>query len=50
MANLSGVLQEFVSWLTVNVRPFSYLLPDSIELVLCLGLLAYSALQLQQQL
>jgi hypothetical protein len=38
-----------MNWIAANARSFSYLLPDSIELVLYLSLAAYYAVQLQQQ-
>jgi hypothetical protein len=37
------------TWTAANVRSFSYLLPDTVELALYLCLAAYFAIQLQQQ-
>jgi|GEM_PF-1511393 hypothetical protein len=40
---------NIVEWVATNARSFSYLLPDTLELALYLGLLAYFAVQLAQQ-
>ena len=49
MLNIHYTLDKVVDWLVENVRPFSYLLPDSLELALYLGLIIYFATQLGQQ-
>jgi len=43
------ISDRFVNWLSANVRSFSYLLPDVLELALYLGLAAYFVLQIVQQ-
>ena len=43
------VSDRFANWLSANVRSFSYLLPDALELALYLGLAAYFVLQIVQQ-
>ena len=40
---------NIVEWIAANARSFSYLLPDTLELALYLGLLTYFAVQLAQQ-
>ncbi len=40
---------SIVDWVAGNARSFGYLLPDSLELVLYLGLVAYFAVQFAQQ-
>jgi hypothetical protein len=40
---------NIVEWVATNARSFSYLLPDTLELALYLGLLTYFAVQLAQQ-
>jgi hypothetical protein len=40
---------NIVQWVATNARSFSYLLPDTLELALYLGLLIYFAVQLAQQ-
>ncbi|MGA8857691.1 MAG: hypothetical protein WB643_11060 [Candidatus Bathyarchaeia archaeon] len=40
---------NIVEWVATNARSFSYLLPDTLELALYLGLLAYFVVQLAQQ-
>ena len=40
---------NIVEWVATNARSFSYLLPDTLELALYLGLLAYFAVQFAQQ-
>lgn len=45
----SHKFDDIVEWVATNARSFSYLLPDTLELVLYLGLLTYFAVQLAQQ-
>lgn len=49
MPNVHHTLDTVFDWVIENVRPFSYLLPDSLELALYLCLIAYFAIQLGQQ-
>jgi len=49
MPNTHHTLDKIVDWLVENVRPFSYLLPDSLELALYLCLIIYFATQIGQQ-
>ena len=49
MSGARSLADRIVTWIATNARSFSYLLPDSVELMLYLGLAAYFALQLQQQ-
>jgi hypothetical protein len=49
MANTHLTLVKAVDWLVENVRSFSYVLPDSLELAFYLCLIAYFAAQLGQQ-
>lgn len=49
MPNLHHTLDTAFDWLIENVRPYSYLLPDTLELALYLCLIAYFAIQLGQQ-
>ncbi|MGA8905252.1 MAG: hypothetical protein WB661_09625 [Candidatus Bathyarchaeia archaeon] len=44
-----SIADATVNWLLANARSFSYLLPDSLELGLYLGLAAYFAFQIAQQ-
>jgi hypothetical protein len=48
MLNTKSILDGIVNWVAANARSFSYLLPDSLELVLYLSLAAYFAAQLHQ--
>ena len=48
MLNIHHTLEKVVDWLVENVRPFSYLLPDSLELALYLCFI-YFATQIGQQ-
>ena len=48
-SNVTPIIDRLVNWLAANVRSFSYLLPDSVELALYVFIAAYFALQLQQQ-
>ena len=50
MARLRSLIDGFVNWIAANARSFSYVLPDTLELALYLGLAAYFAVQIQQQL
>jgi len=45
MPSVRSIIDRIVSWMATNAR-FSYLLPDTLELALYLGLVAYYALQL----
>ena len=49
MSSVRLILDGSVNWLVANVRSFGYLLPDTVELVLYLALVAYYAVQLAQQ-
>jgi hypothetical protein len=49
MLSIRYTLDKVVDWLVENVRSFSYLLPDSIELALYVCLIIYFATQLGQQ-
>jgi len=49
MSNVRSIIDRVVNWLAVNTRSFGYLLPDTLELVLYLGLAAYFTVQLAQQ-
>jgi hypothetical protein len=49
MLSLRALVEEMVKWTVANLRSFSYLLPDSVELALYLCIAAYFAIQLQQQ-
>jgi hypothetical protein len=48
MSGMKSFADRIVSWTAANMR-FSYLLPDSVELLLYLALVAYFVTQLQQQ-
>jgi hypothetical protein len=48
MPSVRSIVDRTVGWITANAR-FSYLLPDTLELALYLGLAAYYALQLHQE-
>ena len=50
MASLGVVADGVVNWLAANARSFSYMLPDSVELLLYLTIALYFALQLQQKM
>ena len=50
MASIGAFADGVVNWLAANVRSFSYMLPDSLELLLYLSLALYFALQVQQKL
>jgi hypothetical protein len=43
------IFDRFATWTAANARSFSYLLPDSLELVLYLSLAAYFAIQVGEQ-
>jgi hypothetical protein len=49
MSSVRTAIDNMVNWIAANARSFSYLLPDTLELVLYLGLAAYFAAQLAQQ-
>jgi hypothetical protein len=49
MSSVKSMIDGIMDWLAENARSFSYLLPDSLELALYIGLAAYFALQLAQQ-
>jgi len=50
MASIGAFADGVVNWLAANARSFSYMLPDSIELLLYLSLALYFAQQLQQKM
>jgi len=50
MAGVGAIADGVVNWLAANARSFSYMLPDSLELLLYLSLALYFALQLQQKM
>jgi len=50
MASLGAVADGVVNWLAAKARSFSYMLPDSVELLLYLSIALYFALQLQQKM
>jgi len=49
MSSVRSIIDGIVNWVAINSKSFSYLLPDSIELALYIGLAAYFALQIAQQ-
>ena len=49
MSSVRSIIDGIVNWVAINAKSFSYLLPDSIELALYIGLAAYFALQIAQQ-
>jgi hypothetical protein len=49
MSSVRSIADGIVNWIAANARWFSYLLPDTLELVLYLSLAAYFAVQVQQQ-
>jgi hypothetical protein len=49
MSSVRSAIDGVVNWMTANVRSFSYLLPDSLELALYLSLAAYFAFQIAQE-
>jgi hypothetical protein len=49
MSSVWNGIDGVVNWIAANARSFSYLLPDSLELALYLGIAAYFAVQLAQQ-
>jgi hypothetical protein len=49
MSSLRSLVDGIADWTAANVRAFSYLLPDTVELALYLCLAVYFAIQLQQQ-
>ena len=49
MSSVRLILDGSVNWLAANMKSFGYLLPDTVELVLYLALVAYYAVQLAQQ-
>ena len=49
LAAIRRVVDHTVNWLAANARSFSYVLPDSLELALYLGIAAYFAMQVVQQ-
>jgi len=44
-----AVVDRLLNWIARNARSFSYVLPDTLELALYLGLAAYFTAQLLQQ-
>ena len=49
MSSVRSIIDGLANWLAANTRSFGYLLPDTVELVLYLALVAYYAVQLAQQ-
>jgi hypothetical protein len=49
MSSVKLFADRIVSWTAANMRSFSYLLPDSVELLLYLAVAGYFIMQLQQQ-
>jgi hypothetical protein len=49
MPNLRAIIDRIIGWIAGGTR-FSYLLPDTLELMLLLTLAAYYAMQVQQEL
>jgi hypothetical protein len=49
MSGVWGMIDGAMNWIATNVRSFSYLLPDTLELALYLTLAAYLSIQLAQQ-
>jgi hypothetical protein len=49
MSDVWGMIDGAMNWIATNVRSFSYLLPDTLELALYLTLAAYLSIQLAQQ-
>jgi len=49
MSSAGAVIDGIMNWIAANARSFSYLLPDSLETALYLGLAAYFAAQVAQQ-
>ena len=47
--SLRLIVDKLANWLAANTKSFSYLLPDTLELLLNLLLVAYFAVQLAQQ-
>jgi hypothetical protein len=48
MSSVRSIIAGLVNWVAANTKSFSYLLPDTLELALYLGLAAYYALQLHE--
>lgn len=49
MPGVKVIVDRLMNWIAANARSFSYLLPDSLELALYLGLAAYFAVHVAQQ-
>jgi hypothetical protein len=49
MSNVRSIIDRVVNWLAAITRSFGYLLPDTLELALYLGLAVYFTVQLAQQ-
>jgi hypothetical protein len=49
MSGVRAIVDGLMNWIAANAKSFSYLLPDSLELALYLGLAAYFAVQVAQQ-
>jgi len=47
--NFSDFLDNAVTWLGLNARSFSYLLPDALEVTLYLFLVSYFLMQIGRQ-
>jgi hypothetical protein len=47
MSSVRSLADGIANWIAANLRSFSYLLPDTLELALYVGLAAYYAIQLQ---
>ena len=47
--NSISLVDRLVNWIATNARSFSFVLPDTLELALYLGLAAYFASQILQQ-
>jgi len=49
MGKFRLIFDRLVNWTAANIRSFSYLLPDSLELMLYLSLAVYFAIQVGEQ-
>jgi hypothetical protein len=49
LASINMRIDATVNWIAANARSFSYVLPDTLELMLYLGLVAYFAQHFAQQ-
>jgi hypothetical protein len=49
MSTIRARIGEAMNWIAANARTFSYMLPDSLEIVFYIGLAIYFASELSQQ-